>query len=83
MAAQEPTPHLGSYYAECCLADLYVIATADELAAVWARCALADELGPLGLWDTLAEAVAALQGQLPPAEEAAQLARLGWVPPGR
>ena len=80
-----PRPTIGAYYAECCLLDLYQITTAADLADVEDRVALNDELGPLMVWPTLAAAVAALRGRLPPEDEAAQLVRLGWsegaVPP--
>lgn len=77
-----PKPQIGYYYAECCLIDLYKIETEKDLVDVEARIADNDECGPLMVWPTLADAVAALRGEasgLTPEEEAAEFARLGWI----
>jgi hypothetical protein len=72
-------PRIGYYSAECCMLDLYKIETEEDLAEVRARIADSDECGPLMVFPTLADAVAALRGELSPEEEAKEFARLGWV----
>lgn len=77
-----PQPQIGYYYAECCLLDLYKIETNSQLADVVARVDESEECGPLMVFASLAEAIAALRGDasgLSPAEEAAEFARLGWA----
>lgn len=78
MSADEP--RIGSWYAECCLLDLYRIETAEDLAAVRERIA-DDEFGALMLFDSLEAALWQLQDDLPAKDEADAFERLGLPPP--
>ena len=76
-----PDPKIGYYRAECCLICLYQIVTEEDLQAANERIEDNDEVGPLMIFATLAEAIAELgdDGH----DEATlqrEFARLGWVP---
>jgi hypothetical protein len=73
-----PEPQIGYYECECCLLDLYKIETEAHLRAVLNRIKDNDEVGPLMIFATLAEAVEALRGELSPAAEAEAFRQLGW-----
>ena len=68
-------PKVGRWRAYCCLCDLHPIATAEDVAEAEK---FSREMWPAMVFETLGDAVAALRGELPPEEEAAELARVGW-----
>lgn len=73
-----PTPQIGYYRAECCLCDLYKIEKKADLCATLERIEASDEVGPLMVFRTLAEAVECLADGNTPEERAEAFARLGW-----
>lgn len=75
-----PEPKIGSWYAECCLLDLYRIETEEELAAVRERMA-EEDCGPLMVFDSLSDALWHLQNDLPADDEREAFVRLGLPPP--